>query len=143
MKTRPNGHGEHLPILDDHKLPYTSSILLVVLMTATSAAGLSFPDSIYQTDELIQSYMATDIVNLVIGLPSLLGSFWLTWRGKLVGLLLWPGGLLYVLYNYIAYIFGIKFTIYTLAFVALVILSAYSIIDLIRNIDGNAVQARL
>jgi hypothetical protein len=46
------------------------------------------------------------VVNLLIGLPILLGSMWLARRGQLIGLFLWPGALLFVLYNDIIYVFA-------------------------------------
>lgn len=112
-------------------------------MTAASLGGLFFSSVIYQTDELLESFIANDVVNLLIGLPILLGSMWLTWRGKLVGLLCWPGAILYTFYNYIAYIFGVPFSWVTLAFIMLVLLSAYIMFILIQNIDWNSVQNRL
>ena len=76
-------------------------------MTRLSLVGLILPDSIYPSEEFIQAYMVNDVINLLIGLPILFGSMWLTRRGNLIGLLFWPGALLYVLYNYTAYIFGL------------------------------------
>lgn len=36
--------------------------------------------------------------NLVVGMPLLLGSMWLTRRGSFAGLLLWPSAHFYVLH---------------------------------------------
>jgi hypothetical protein len=85
----------------------------------------------------------TDIVNLVLGLPILLGSIWLARRGKLIGLLLWPGALLFVLYNYLAYVLVVPFNVAFLLDLALVTLSAYTLIGLVASIDGESVQRRL
>jgi hypothetical protein len=112
-------------------------------MGVLSLFGLLFPESIYKTEVLIQSYFTNDIVNLILGLPILLGSMWLTNRGKLVGLLFWPGALLYIIYNYIAYVFGRPFDIFTFAYLALILISAYSIYDLMRKIDSNSVKQQL
>ncbi len=125
------------------KLAYILSLAIGLLMAGVSLAGLMYPSSLYPTDELRNSFVANDAINLTIGLPILLGSMWLTWRGKLVGLLLWPGALLYILYNYIAYIFGIRFNAISFVYLALVLLSAYVIFDLLRNIDKNFVQQQL
>jgi len=138
-----NPSSKYLPIRSGQNLPYVLTILLTVLMTAASVCGLLLPSSIYTTDELIQSYLTNDVVNLVIGLPALLSSIWLSRRKNLAGLLLWPGALLYVLYNYIAYIFGMPFRWVTLIYLALVLLSAYLLFALLKCIDGKAVQNKL
>ena len=83
---------------------YALSGLAALLMIGASIAGLLYQSSIYPTDELLLSFVPNDVVNLVIGLPILLGSMGLAWRGKLIGLLFWPGALLYVLYIYINYL---------------------------------------
>ena len=68
---------------------------------------------------------------------------WLAWRGKLIGLLLWPGALFFVLYNYLIYVFAIPFNVAFLLHLALVTLSVYTIIGLVASIDGKVVQQRL
>ena len=103
-----------LPLKKELSTNQVWSIVVAGLMGILSLAGLVFSERIYLTSEQIQSYKANDLVNLLIGLPSLLGSIWLARRGKLVGLLLWPGALLYVLYNYIAYWIGVQFGWFTL-----------------------------
>ena len=133
----------NLPLDRDIKSAWILSFICAVLMGVLSLFGLLFPESIYKTEVLIQSYFTNDIVNLVLGLPILLGSMWLTNRGKLVGLLFWPGALLYIIYNYIAVVFGRPFDIFTFAYLALILISAYSIYDLIRKIDSNSVKQQL
>jgi len=85
----------------------------------------------------------TDVVNLVIGLPILLGSMWLARRGKLIGLLCWPGALSYVLYIYIVYVIGVPFGVLFLPYLFLVTLSAYTLIGIVASIDGDAVRQKL
>ena len=140
---RNNLPADSLPITRDLKIAYLLSLVVALLMAAASAGGLLYPSTIYPTDALRQSFVANDVVNLFIGLPILLGSMSLTWRGKLVGLLFWPGALLYVLYNYMAYIFGIPFGLISFVYLALVLLSAYIMFDLLRSTDKRAVQAQL
>ena len=82
------------------------SLLIAILMTVASVAGLFARASIYPTEELVQSFVPNDVVNLFIGLPILLGSMYLAWHGKLVGLLCWPGALFFVTYTYLAYVFA-------------------------------------
>ncbi len=93
-----------LPVTRDLRLIYELSLAVALLMTGASTAGLLYPERLYPTEDLLQSSVPNDVVNLVVGLPLLLGSMWLTRRGRLIGLLLWPGALLYMIYNTIAYV---------------------------------------
>jgi hypothetical protein len=144
MKNQPNIlSSDHLPITRDLTVATVLSLIVAIIMAAASIVGLLYPSILYPTDELVQSFMANDVVNLLIGLPILLGSIWLTRRGKLVGLLLWPGALLYVLYNYIGYILGIPFSWIAFGYLALILLSAYIVFDLLKRIDINSVGEQL
>jgi hypothetical protein len=119
------------------------SIVVVVLMTALSLAGLLFPLEIYPSDDLRQSFLANDVVNLVIGLPILLGMLWLFRRGNLLGLLGLSGALFYVTYNAIAYAAAMPLTWPFFVHLGLVVLSAVAIFRLLSSLDGTAIQARL
>jgi hypothetical protein len=132
-----------LPIKRDITLIYASSFLVAILMTTVSVAGLLYRTTIYPTEELLQAFVPNDIVNLFVGLPILLGSIWLTWRGRLVGLLCWPGALFFVLYNYIVYAFASPLNWAFLFYITLVTLSVYSLISLVASIEGKAVHQRL
>ena len=129
-----------LPIRRNLTLAYTLSLVIALLMTAASIAGTLYRTVIYPTDELFQTFMPNDVVNLLIGLPILVGSMWLTRLGKLVGLLTWPGALFFVLYNYTIYVFAMPLNLAFLLHLALVTLSLYTLIDLVVKIDGKAVQ---
>jgi hypothetical protein len=132
-----------LPTKRNLTLAYAPSLVIAPLMTAASVAGFLYQTVIYPTDELLQSFMPNDVVNFFIGVPILLGSMWLARRGKLIGLLFWPGALLYVLYNYLAYVFAMPFSVVFLLYLTLATLSAYTMIGLVASIDGKAVQQRL
>ncbi|MFQ6127170.1 MAG: hypothetical protein ACE5R6_21560 [Candidatus Heimdallarchaeota archaeon] len=138
-----SSHPSHLPIKRDLTLAYVLSLVGAILMVAVSLGGLLYPSTFYPTSDLLQSFVANDLVNLFVGPLILFGSMWLTRRGKLVGLLFWPGALLYVIYNYIAYIFGTPFSLFTFTYLVLVLLSTYNILDLLKSIDKKSVQERL
>jgi hypothetical protein len=123
--------------------PWTLSIIIAFLMGLVSSASLIFSTNIYVSDELFQTFVVNDALNLIIGVPILLVSKWLFHRGELIGLLIWPGALLYVLYNYIAYIFGIPFCLITVAYLAIVIFSSFGIFDLLKNMDHTAIKQQL
>jgi hypothetical protein len=132
-----------LPVKHNLTLIYALSFIIAILMAAASVAGLLCQTSVYPTDELLQSFLPNDVANLLIGLPMLLASMWLTRRGKLIGLLFWPGALFFVLYNYIVYVFAMPLNLAFLAHLALVMLSVYTLIGLFTSIDGKVVQQRL
>jgi hypothetical protein len=132
-----------LPVTRNLTAIYISSLVVALLMTVASLAGLLYPDQLYPTEELQQSFMATDVVNLFIGLPILLGSMWFARRGKLIGLLFWPGALFYVLYHYIVYAFALPLNWGFLLSLLLLALSAYTMTGLVASIDGKAIQQRL
>jgi hypothetical protein len=132
-----------LPVRHNLTLLYVLSLIIAVLLTAASVAGLIYPAAIYPTDELLRTFLSNDVVNLVIGLPILLGSMWLARRGRLLGFLCWPGALFFALYNYLVYIFAMPLNAAFLLHLALVALSAYTLIALVAGIDGKAVKQRL
>jgi hypothetical protein len=142
MKTDPE-HGSNLPTRRNLTLIYALSLIIAVVMAAASAGGLVYGTVLYPTDDLHQSLVPTDVVNLLLGLPILLGSIWLARRGKLIGLLLWPGALFFILYNYLVYVLVVPLNVAFLLHLTLVMLSAYTLIGLLASIDGEAVQRRL
>ena len=140
---RAQERSNNLPIKGNLSRTYVVSLVIALLMTAASVAGCLYPTVIYPTDELLQSLMPNDAVNLLIGVPILLGSMWLARRGQLIGLLFWPGALLYVLYNYLAYVFAMPVGVPFMVSLTLATLSAYAIIGLVSSIDATAVKRRL
>jgi len=133
----------NLPIRCNPILAYAISLVIAALMTIASVAGLLYQTIIYPADELLQSFVPNDVVNLFIGLPILLGSMFLARRGKLIGLLFWPGALFYVFYTYLVYVFSMPLNVAFLLHLTLVTLSAYTMIGLVASIDGKAIQRQL
>jgi hypothetical protein len=132
-----------LPLTHRLSLAYLFSLVVALIMTVASVGGLLYPTRLYPTDALRQSFVANDVVNLAIGLPILLGSTWLARRGKLIGLLLWPGALFYVPYNYLVYTFALPLNVGFLLSLVLLTSSTYTMAGLIASIDGQEVQRRL
>jgi hypothetical protein len=133
----------NLPIKGNITPLYSLTLLIALLMAAVSVAGLQYRTVLYPSDELIQAFLANDVANLLIGFPMLLASMWLTLRRNIVGLLFWPGALFFVLYTYIVYIFAMPLNVAYLPYLALVMLSLYSLVGLLTKIDSGAVQQRL
>lgn len=122
---------------------YILSFIVTLLMTITAIIGFLYRETIYPTDALLQAFLPNDVVNILIGLPILLGAMWLARRGRLTGLLLWPGALFYILYNYMIYLFAMPLTMAFLLHLLLVTLSMYTLISLLTSLDGEAIQKRL
>jgi len=132
-----------LPLRRKLTLIYTLSFIIAILMVTASVTGLLYRAVVYPTDDLLQSLLPSDVVNLFIGLPILLVSMWLTRRGKLIGLLFWPGALFFVLYSYAVYVFAMPLNAAFLFHLTLVMLSAYTLIGLVASIDRERVRQRL
>jgi hypothetical protein len=132
-----------IPARGAWRMAYSSSLLAAGLMTVASVAGILIPDQIYPTEWLRQTALANDVANLIIGLPMLLGSLWSARRGGLAGLLLWPGALLYALYNYLAYAFVMPVSWIYMAYLILVVLTGYTIVAVVAGIDHETVMDRL
>jgi hypothetical protein len=109
-------------------------------MTLASLAGIFFQSFLYPAEGLRQSFVANDVVNLFIGLPVLLGSMRLAQRGRLIGLLFWPGALFYIMYNYIAYTIAMSQTILLLPGLVIVIMSAYAMVKILLSVDSVSIQ---
>jgi hypothetical protein len=124
-------------------LAYACSLTIALLVAVATLAGLLFPGAVYPAEETRLFGVPTDVISLVIVLPVLLGAMGLARRGQLLGLLLWPGALLYVLYVYIVYVVGVPLNALFLAYLLLVTLSAYTTIGLVASVDAEVVQQRL
>ncbi len=124
-------------------LLFALSITVAGLMSALSLAGLFFPTSLYPTVDLRNSSIPTDVINLVIGLPILLIAMILAQRGMLIGLLFWPGMLLFVAYHAIAFAAGVPFTWQFFLYLVLAVMSVYTLVRLLAGLDTSAIRQRL
>jgi uncharacterized membrane protein len=142
MKKINHPHG-NLPVRYRLALFYFFSTSIVILMVVVSAGGIINRAAIYPTEELLRTFAANDVVNLFIGVPILLGSMWLAWRGKIFGLLCWPGALFFVFYNYLAYIFALPFDWRFPIHLILTVLGGYTLAGLMAAMDGDAIKQKL
>jgi hypothetical protein len=140
-KDRTDKH--NLPIRFNLRLAYILSLLIATLVALSSLGGIRYQAIIYPNQELVQSFLATDVVNLFIGLPVLLVSMWLAWRGKLIGLLFWPGAILYVVYINIIYVLGMPFNLGFVLHLVMLAMAVYTLIGLVASIDGRKIQGQL
>ena len=133
----------NLPVKKNLSQTFRLSLLLFALISAASAAGLYWSDSIYSTDELMHSFLPNDVINLLVILPAVLLSMWFALRGKLLGLLFWPGALLAVCYNYMIYLFSFPPGGVTLMYFVIVAVSAVSITLLFSSLDNDILSQQL
>jgi hypothetical protein len=76
-------------------------------------------------------------------MPILFGSMILARRGKLIGLLFWPGALFIITYHYLAYTANLLSIWQVATYLFLVLVSAYTIYELFSSIDSLEVQKQL
>ena len=136
-------HFQHLPIKGNLKIVYLSTLVLIVLFSALSVTGIVFHKELYPDEALWITFLPNDVVNLLMGLPMLLFSLILTKRGKLLGLLCYPGALFYCTYIYATYLLGIPFSVLFIPYLLVLALSIYTLIGLIANIDVQGVRKQL
>ena len=68
---------------------------------------------------------------------------WLSRRGKLTGLLCWPGALFFVMYSYFNNLLSVPFNEMFLPYAFIIALCGYTMIAIVASIDGEAVRRRL
>jgi hypothetical protein len=126
-----------------HHWVTTASLATVLLLAIYSLGGLLMPNTLYPSDVLRQSFQPNDLVNLVLAVPLLLVTLLLARRGSLAGQLLWPGALLYVAYNALAYAFAAAGTGVAIAYLLLTLISLVALVGWAYQVDSNAVQKRI
>lgn len=126
------------------RLPLIASIALAVGTAVVSLMGISLGSELYGTDPpLTLVSPGGDLANLAIVLPTLIAATCFAWRGSFVGLLLWPGALFYALYIYAVYLVGAPAGMMLFAYVALVVVSATSLVVTLASTDTEEIRARL
>jgi hypothetical protein len=118
------------------------SLAIAALIILGCIIGLVDPTTIYSTKEILRDSLPADLVNL-LGMPLLLVSIWLARHGRLVGLLLWPGALFYLLYHDVVFLFARPLSALFLLHLVLATLNLYALASLVFSVDGMAVRQRL
>ena len=115
------------------------TILLALSLAIVSIAGAFFPDT-YARDSasLGAQGVGQDLVDLFVGVPLLLLSFYFAARGNRLFTLIYGGTLFYILYSFIIYCFGINFNQFCLLYCLTLSLSLYSFILLFSDLRERA-----
>ncbi len=135
-------NGLRISAISRMRLLFALSLLSAALIAVLSLTGLLFQATAYPTEALRRSFVPNDLVNLIVGLPVLLGAMALAWRGRLAGLLFWPGALLFVAYNATAYAISLPLPLAGV-YAALAILSVFILARLLANLDAAQIRQRL
>lgn len=96
-----------------------------------NARGLYYWDTVCTAAQM----QANDLVTLVLGLPLLAISYWLTLRGSLRGRIVLTGTLGFILYTYITMCFGAAYNQFFLVYVALFTLSLFTFVLSMMSFD--------
>jgi hypothetical protein len=127
------------------RLAYAASAAVAFGVGAVSIGGLTGRSgSLYLPDTgLVLVSRAGDLANLAVTAPALLATMWQARRGSMLGLLLWPGALFYVVYVYAIYAFAATFTTLVFAHVGIALISAVTLVRLLAGISQDGVSRQL
>jgi len=117
------------------------TILLALSLTIVSVAGAFFQET-YARDSasLGAQGVGQDLVDLFVGVPLLLLSFYYTFRGSRLASLIYGGTLFYIMYSFIFYCFGVHFNQFFLFYCLTLSLSLYSFILLFSHLMHQQVE---
>lgn len=96
----------------------------------------------YESNSMAAQAIAQDYVTLFLGVPLLIGSFYLTVKGSLKGKLLLLGTLGYFLYTYASYSFLAMYNEFFLIYLLLFVCSFYAFILMMISIDMNDLKTQ-
>jgi hypothetical protein len=104
------------------------SVFVAGLVAVASAAGI-FLKTIYsqETASYAAQGVGQDIVNLAVAVPVLLTGACLLRKGSVRALLVWLGGLVYIVYSYLMYAFSVHFGPLFPVYVAILGVSFYTL----------------
>jgi hypothetical protein len=137
------GKNSVMPTNRELAVPYALSGLLAALLGVSSVVGLFFGGrGLYDAyPASLAGLVGQDAVTLVVGVPLLIVSVWLTRRGSIGALLVWAGALFYFAYSYYFYVTG-GFNALFLVYVAIVSTSLYGLLSLLFAVDAETIRAR-
>jgi hypothetical protein len=111
------------------------SVAIAGVMVAASAIGLLVTDLYEEGAWAREALRGGDLVTLVLAVPLLIGSLWLTARGARRARAVWIGMLVYAVYNSAFYAFGTTFNDAFLLHIALLSMSIFALACAIVSTD--------
>jgi len=118
------------------------TLFLVVLIVISSIIGILFED-IYSQEvpEYAAQGVGQDIINLFVLVPTLLIAAVLMRRESKFSLFIWLGALIYSVYSYTVYCFGVHFNTLFLVYCGILCLSFYLLIGFLIYIDAETIKS--
>ncbi len=106
-------------------------LILAVLVAATSLAGIILPDTyVRESADWKAQGIAQDLFDLFFAVPALLISLWFFRKGSPAGFFMLAGILIFLIYTFIIYTFGVHFNNFFLIYCITLASSSYSLIYL-------------
>jgi hypothetical protein len=121
---------------------YRLSAAVGVLLLIDAIGGLLASGLYKDTAVWAAQARGVNLVDLLVGLPTLVASLLLSTRGSLRARVVWVGVLGYMLYDAVIFAFEIAFNPLFLIYVAVLSLSAFSLIALLTHLDVLNLRAR-
>lgn len=115
---------------DFMKVAKRMTVLAMIISTVLCVGGIFF--KVYNDNPMITAiWQGNDIITLFVAIPMLMVTLLKmksTSQTDIVAMLIWLGGLWYLIYNYVFYVYGAHFNIFFLGYVAVVILSTSALL---------------
>jgi hypothetical protein len=130
--------------LRDRDVPvaYRLSAALAVLLLLASVVGLFVPSVYRDPREWADQARGINLVDLLVTLPTLVGSMLLAVRGSWRARMVWLGILGYLVYDEVIFAFDVAFNPLFLVYVGLLSLSFWSSIVILTSLDVDALRSR-
>ncbi|KAB2952734.1 hypothetical protein F9B85_08780 [Heliorestis acidaminivorans] len=118
--------------------------LLVALLAIVASIGGLLLENLYRDSEAIRAvWFVNDLITLFVAVPILMGSIYFASKGSIRASLVWVGSLWYMLYNYVFYMYGAAFNAFLLIYILLFVLSVYSLILTLVQINVVKLKSQL
>ena len=125
------------------QVPYALSVALAVVTFAAVVTALLFRDALRGPAVSVGNMQGTALVLLVVTLPVLVVSMMLFARGVTGALIFWLGALGSVAYQSVLFLFAVPFNPFFFLYVAMLSLSAWSLVALAPRIPIGALAGRI
>jgi hypothetical protein len=126
----------------DLTLAYRFSSALVLVAGIVSALGVFHAQVFHDVAMTAGNAQGTDLIILVVAIPTVVISMILTARGSFRAQLVWLGGPGYILYNSLFYSYAAHFNQLFLLYAAVLALSFWSVVVLLLRLDVDRIRAK-
>jgi hypothetical protein len=117
-------------------LAYTLSTALAIVGAFGSAVAVAFPGVLHGPVVMAGSARGTDVVILLVAIPTLVISMILSKHGSIRARIAWLGSLSYLLYNSVVFAFDVPFNALFLVYVGMLSLSFWSVAALLTGLSA-------